>query len=73
MKIASKVLALALLAMPASAGAQQAQEQIERTIGSLFIANTTLSAQVQSLQAELAAARARIKELETKADETKKE
>lgn len=42
------------------------QQQIEQTIGNLFITNTNLSAQLAALQAELAKANARIKELEPK-------
>lgn len=42
------------------------QEQIERTIGGLFVANTNLTSQVQALQAQLAEMQKRIKELEPK-------
>lgn len=47
------------------------QEQIEKTIGSLFVANTNLTAQLQQAQIELAKAQARIKELEAKPEEKK--
>jgi peptidoglycan hydrolase CwlO-like protein len=83
--------ALSFLLIVGSADAQTAappnpQEQIERTIGNLFIANTNLTSQVQSLQAQIAEmqkqtkpgladdlvkAQARIKELETKAEKPK--
>lgn len=73
-----KKLALAIALIPSLAWAQQppaptAQEQIERTIGSLFVSNTNLTAQLQALsgqlqtaQADLAKAQAKIKELEEK-------
>lgn len=67
------VLVLAAIAIPNLALAQQLppppnpQEQIERTIGNLFIANTNLTAQLQSMQANLTKAQERIKELEDKA------
>lgn len=52
-------IALSLLFATAAHAQQQPfasnpQEQIERTIGNLFIANTNLTSQVQSLQVQLA-------------------
>lgn len=73
-----KTFAIALsLLMASTAFAQQQpsnpQEQIERTIGSLFIANTNLTSQVQSLQVQIAEMQKRIKELEPKPAEKPKE
>lgn len=55
---------LSLLASPAFAQTASPQEQIERTIGKLYVENVTLAAQVATLQAELIKARDRVKELE---------
>lgn len=70
-----RVLFIIFLLLPGFAFAQAAnpQEQIERTIGSLFVQNTNLAAQLQTLQSrtatlteDLAKALARVKELEEK-------
>lgn len=62
-----RLLPLALLLLAAPAAAQSAQEQIERTIGSLVVQNATLSEQLRTandmvakLQKELAEARSKL-------------
>lgn len=66
-----KKLALAISLLPSLAWGQPAtspppnpQEQIERTIGNLFVTNTNLAAQLQVTQMNLNKAQERIKELE---------
>lgn len=65
----ASIIGLSLFAATSALAQQQPpnpQQQIEQTIGSLFITNTNLSAQLAALQAELAKANARLKELEPK-------